>query len=62
GLSLTMIACVLLAAMIVYFYISLNKIDEKTQKLAEEVGKNSNQTSGIVNYLNSNLNAGQEQQ
>lgn len=62
GLILTIIAFVLLAAMFVYFFISLNKIDEKTQKLAEEVSKNSSQTTAIVNFLNSNLNAGQDQQ
>ncbi len=60
GPLLTIIAFVLLAAIFVYFFISLNKIDKRTQELASQVSQNSGQTSAIVNYLNSNLNASQE--
>lgn len=59
GPILTGVALLLLAGMFVYFFMSLNKIDKKTQEIAEIVSQNSGQSSAIINYLNTNLNAGQ---
>ena len=60
GPLLTAIAFVLLIAMFVYFLVSLNKMDKKMNELSLAVTTNSNQTSAIVNYFNSSLNANQE--
>jgi hypothetical protein len=53
---LTVIGLVLIAAIFVYFYISLNRLESKTIALQTEISTDSNKVSAIVNFLNANTN------
>jgi hypothetical protein len=54
---LGIIGAILLAAIFIYFYISLNRLDKKITEMQNNVVKNSNETAAIVNFFNANLNA-----
>lgn len=57
GPLVTIIILVLLGAMFVYYYISINRLDKKIMTLQQGIADNSNKTAAIVNFFNSNLNA-----
>jgi uncharacterized protein YoxC len=56
GPLLTIIAVVLVAALFVYFFVSLNRLDKKLTAVSTTVAQDSSQITAIVNFFNSNLN------
>jgi hypothetical protein len=56
GPILTVIGLVLVAAIFIYFYISLNRLEDRTTALQTEIGTDSNKVTAIVNFLNANTN------
>lgn len=57
GPILTVIAVLLVAAMFVYFYISINKLEKKTMEIQSAAVTDAGKLSAVVNFFNSNLNA-----
>ena len=57
GPLLTVIAVLLVAAMFVYFYISLNKLEKKAIEIQTTAVTDAGKLSAVVNFFNSNLNA-----
>ncbi len=53
GPLITIIVLVLLGAMFVYFYISLNRMDNKLRTIQTSTVTDSNKISSIVNFINS---------
>jgi len=51
GPLLTIIAIVLLAAMFIYFYISLNRLDSKLMTIQTTTVTDSSKITAIVNFL-----------
>ncbi len=47
----------LLAGLLTYFYISLNRMDKKLVNIQTMVVENSGTVSEIVNFFNANINA-----
>ena len=56
GPLLTIIAIVLLAAMFIYFYISLNRLDSKLMTIQTTTVTDSSKITAIVNFFNSQTN------
>lgn len=52
-------ALVLLAAILVYFFIRLNQMEKMTLKIQEAAVTDSGTISSVVNFLNTNINAQQ---
>ena len=52
-------ALVLLAAILVYFFIRLNQMEKMTLKIQEATVTDSGTISSVVNFLNTNVNAQQ---
>lgn len=50
---------VLIAGLMIYFYISLNRMDKKLTSIQTVVIENSGTTNEIVNFFNANINAAQ---
>jgi len=59
---LTVIVLVLVGAMFVYFYMSLNRLDNKISAMQETIITDSGQITSIVNFFNANANAQTNQQ
>jgi len=57
GPLLTVIALVLIGAMFVYFYVSLNRLDKKIMAVQTTTIEDSNKITAIVNFFNANVNA-----
>jgi len=57
GPIITVIVVILLTAMFVYFYISLNRLDKQTVALRDTTVTQSNQVTAIINFFNANANA-----
>jgi hypothetical protein len=57
----TIIIMVLLAAMFVYFYISLNRQEKKLIAAQATIVEDSAKINAVVNFFNSNLNAASNQ-
>jgi flagellar basal body-associated protein FliL len=57
GPILSIIILLLLSAMLVYFFISLNKIDKKVGEIQTATASDSGKISAIVNFFNTNANA-----
>lgn len=57
GPALAVIGVLLVGAMFVYFYISLNRLDKQLIAVQAATMEDSNKISAIVNFFNSNLNA-----
>lgn len=57
GPILAIIVAIVLAAMFVYFYISLNRLDKKMIAARTAVIDDSNKIAAIINFFNANLNA-----
>lgn len=53
------IVLVLLAGILSYFYISLNRMEKMTLNIQSSAASDSGKISAIVNLFNSNLNAQQ---
>jgi YbbR domain-containing protein len=49
----TVIALVLVGAMFVYFYVSLNRLDNKLKTVSTTIQTNSSKITSIVNFINS---------
>lgn len=57
GPLITTIVVLLVAAMFVYFYISLNRMDKKITAVQQSVVDDSAKLTAIVNFFNSATNA-----
>jgi hypothetical protein len=57
GPIVTAIIMVLIAAVFVYFYVQLNRLDKKMMAMQTTIIEDSNKTAAVVNFLNTNLNA-----
>ncbi len=57
GPLITSIVVLLVAAMFVYFYISLNRMDKKITAVQQSVVDDSAKLTAIVNFFNSATNA-----
>lgn len=57
GPLITIIVLVLLAAMFIYFYISLNRMDKKITAVQQNIIDDSAKINAIVNFFNSATNA-----
>lgn len=57
GPLLTIIALVIVAAMFIYFYIQLNRLDKKLIAQQTVIATDSGKISAIVNFFNANANA-----
>jgi hypothetical protein len=57
GPLLTIIALVIVAAMFIYFYIQLNRLDKKLIAQQTVIATDSGKISAIVNFFNANTNA-----
>jgi hypothetical protein len=57
GPILAVLALVLIGAMFVYFYLSLNRLDSKVLAARDTIVKDSGQITAIVNFFNANANA-----
>lgn len=53
---IAIVALVLLAAVLVYFYISVNRLEALALDVQGRNIENSNLISAVVNFLNSSLN------
>jgi beta-lactamase regulating signal transducer with metallopeptidase domain len=51
------ILLVLIAGLLVFFYVSLNRMDKKLTDLQTNVVDNSNSINEVVNFFNANINA-----
>jgi len=54
---LTIVVLVLVGAMFVYFYVSLNHMDKRMQTIQTTASTNYKQTQSIVNFINKNISA-----
>ncbi len=54
---LTVLVLVLVGAMFVYFYVSLNRLEKKFLAVQTVVVEDSNKITSIVNFFNANINA-----
>lgn len=57
GPLITSIIVLLIAAMFVYFYISLNRMDKKIMAVQQSVVDDSAKLTAIVNFFNTAANA-----
>jgi hypothetical protein len=57
GPILGALALAAVAALFVYFYIQINRLDKKVIAVQTAVVQDSANIQGIVNFFNSNLNA-----
>jgi len=57
GPLITIIVLILLAAMFIYFYISLNRMDKKITAVQQGIMSDSAKLGAIVNFFNSTSNA-----
>jgi len=57
GPLLTVIGLALIGAMIVYFYIAVNRLEKQLMTVQTAVVDNSNKITAVVNFLNANINA-----
>lgn len=57
GPLLTIIALVLLAAMFIYYYVQLNRLDKKIVAEQTVISTDTGKISAIVNFFNANTNA-----
>ncbi len=57
GPLLTVIAVLLVSAMFVYFYISINKLEKKAIGIQSAAVTDAGKLSAVINFFNSNLNA-----
>ncbi len=55
GPIITIIVLLLLGAMFVYFYISLNRVDKKLTTIQTSTITTSRKIGGIVNFINSKV-------
>lgn len=56
GPLLTIIALVIVAAMFVYFYVQLNRLDKKIIAQQTVISTDSGKITAIVNFFNANTN------
>lgn len=54
GPIISVIVLVLVGAMFIYFYISLNRMEKKVMEAQTMIAENSGQIQGIINLFNSN--------
>lgn len=57
GPILGVLGAAIIAALFIYFYVSLNRMDKSITALQTAIIDNSSKTAEIVNFFNSNLNA-----
>lgn len=57
----TVIIMIVLAAMFVYFYVSLNRLEKKMIAAQTTIVDDSAKINAVVNFFNSNLNASSNQ-
>ena len=57
GPLVTAVVVILLAGSFVYLHFQLNKMEKKAMEIRTSAVNDSAQISGIINFLNSNLNA-----
>lgn len=57
GPLLTVIGLALIAAMFIYFYISINKMEKKLVAVQAVTVEDSSKITAIVNFFNANINA-----
>jgi len=54
---LTVVALALIGAMFIYFYLSLNRLDNRVIAVQSTIVTDSSKITAIVNFFNSNANA-----
>lgn len=47
---------IIMAGMLTFFYISLNRMDKKMVNLQTTMSENSQKINNVVNFFNSNIN------
>lgn len=57
GPILAVLVLVLVGAMFVYFYVSLNRLEKKFLAVQTVVVEDSSKITSIVNFFNANINA-----
>ncbi len=57
GKLATVILLIVIAGLFVYFYITLNRVDNKLTEIQTSSIDNSAKINAIVNFFNTNLNA-----
>lgn len=57
GPFITIIILVVIAALFVYFYLSLNRLEKRSIAMQQVIAEDSNKIAAIVNFFNANANA-----
>ncbi len=57
GKLVAVIILVMMIGLFIYFYITLNRVDNKLTAMQNSSLENSSKISAIVNFFNTNLNA-----
>jgi len=57
GTLATIIIMLVIAGLLTYFYVSLNRMDKKMAELQTVIAEDSAKITGIVNFFNANINA-----
>ena len=57
GPLITVIVLILVIALFVFFYVSMNKMEKRITVVQQSIGDNSAKLNAIVNFFNSATNA-----
>jgi hypothetical protein len=57
GTLATIIFLLVVAGLLTYFYVSLNRMDKKLAELQTTIAQDSAKITSIVNFFNANINA-----
>jgi hypothetical protein len=57
GTLATIILLLVVAGLLTYFYVSLNRMDKKLAELQTTIGQDSAKITSVVNFFNANINA-----
>ena len=57
GTLATIIFLLVVAGLLTYFYVSLNRTDKKLAELQTTIAQDSAKITSIVNFFNANINA-----
>jgi hypothetical protein len=57
GTLATIIFLLVVAGLLTYFYVSLNRMDKKLAELQTTISQDSAKITSIVNFFNANINA-----
>jgi len=57
GPLVTTIILLVIAALFVYFYLSLNRLEKRAIAMQQVIAEDSGKIGAVVNFFNSNVNA-----